>query len=113
MLWVLHCIALGEYEEAEEQFQQGLASQRDGSQLLGSYWLFYLGKVAFDMGDYARAAQQYQESLAGAPDFDDLELAALNHDALGRLNMAQGDDIQAREHFLAALQAADVANHPS
>jgi hypothetical protein len=38
---------------------------------------------------------------------------ARNHDALGRLNLAQGNDVRAREHLLAALQAGIPLGQPS
>jgi tetratricopeptide (TPR) repeat protein len=104
-------IALGSYEEAEAQFQQGLAFIGEPEHNTRDL-LFGLGWAAFGVGEYARAAQQFQESLAEALEIDDLAYVAQNHDALGRLNLAQGNDIRAREHLLAALQAGIPSGQP-
>ena len=104
-------IALRAYEKAEAQFQQALAFTGESKENTRDM-LFGLGWAAFGVGEYARAAQQYQESLAEALEIDDLAYVARNHDALGRLNLAQGNDVRAREHLLAALQAGIPLGQP-
>lgn len=114
-LWSLGkaMIALCAYEEAQELFKQGLsfAKEKDLS-FCFPYGLFHMGKIAFHIGDYVCATQRLQKSLSGALEFDDLELVALNHDTLGRLNIAQGARSQAIEHFQAALQVALPLKRP-
>lgn len=105
--------ALGAYEEAQDLLQQNLTIDREvGLRSWVSKDLFILGKIAFRTEDYARATQQYRESLAGALELDDLEMVALNHDALGRLNMIQGAGNLAREHLQTALQVALPLGRP-
>jgi len=104
--------ALGEYQEAQKLFQLGLALTEMTYRSYIPLWLFRLGKVAFHAGDHNRATQQHQESLVGALEFDNLDLVAQNHDALGRLDLVQGDYIQARDHFQAAFQTANPLGRP-
>jgi predicted ATPase len=105
--------AIGEYEKAEDQFQQSLAFSRE--QNLGAWTplcLFHLGEISFSTGNYTRSNQRYKQSLAEALEFNNFELVARNQNALGRLALAQGDYLQAGEHLLEALRTANLLGRP-
>jgi hypothetical protein len=63
------------------------------------------------MGDYARAEQELQESLALALVSDPWGVAVRNHDALGRLDLALGEYLQAREHLQDGLKTVIQQGH--
>ncbi|MDX1401681.1 MAG: tetratricopeptide repeat protein, partial [Kiloniellales bacterium] len=113
--WVqaLALFALGEYEEAAEKFRYMLPiNQERGNKYQVYGALFWLGEIAFNTGDYSQAAQQYQDSLAGAVEDKNLAFIVQNHNALGRLDGLQGRIIEARRHFLTALQTAISFGRP-
>jgi predicted ATPase/DNA-binding SARP family transcriptional activator len=103
--------ALGKYEEAEEQFKQGFTVFGEFGREDWEGWLFWLGKIAFAKKDYARATQQFQESLAKAVVRDNQAWVIQIHDALGRVDIAQGRGLEARKHFRAALETALTIDH--
>jgi predicted ATPase/DNA-binding SARP family transcriptional activator len=105
--------ALGEYEEAEELFQQVRKICREfGRKDLTREVLYWLGEIAFSKKDFTRATQQFQDSLAMAVEVNDLELVIQNHNALGRLDLTQGKGIEARKHFRAALRTSLPLGRP-
>jgi predicted ATPase len=97
--------ALGEYEEAEKLFAQGLTVFGEYGREDHENWLFYLGEIAFSKMDYARAAQLYEHSLARAVGFGNLRMVIRNQISQGRLQMARGNIIEARRSLYAALQS--------
>ena len=105
--------AIGEYDKAEDQFQQSLTLSREYN--LGSWTplcLFHLGEISFSTGNYASANQRYMQSLAEALELNNFELVARNQNALGRLALVQGDCLRAEDHLLEALQTANPLGRP-
>jgi predicted ATPase/DNA-binding SARP family transcriptional activator len=98
--------ALGEFEEAEEQFWQVLTNIREFGREDSEISLFFLGEVTFHKRDYVGAAQLYKDSLETAVEFGNLNMVIQNHRSLGRLNIAQDKVIEARKHLHDALQTA-------
>ncbi|HET7089904.1 MAG TPA: tetratricopeptide repeat protein [Anaerolineae bacterium] len=91
----------GDFAEAERLFQEGLALRREA----GHAWsiaisLDHLAGVALASGDLARAEQALHESLALDPE----SLSALSR--LGELRAAQGNLLEAREHYRRVLEMA-------
>ena len=105
--------ALGLFDEAKERFQQGLTLIRDGNfRSWIPLWLYRLGKVNFQTGNFVRAERQFQNSLTLAFEFDQLELGALNHNALGILCFVENDYLKVREHLQSALETAMPLGRP-
>jgi predicted ATPase/DNA-binding XRE family transcriptional regulator len=104
--WLAQALcANGMYAQAQGLLQQVLVLSREtDDKPVVSQGLFFLGKIAFQIGDYDRAEQELQESLAFALVSDPWNFAVLNHDALGRLDLAQGKYLQAGEHLRDALK---------
>lgn len=103
-------VALGEYEEAEKLFAQGLAVFREYGRKDCEDWLFGLGEIAFSKMDYARAAQLYEDSLTCAVEFSNQHMVIRNHISKASLNVAQGKAIEARKQLHATLQLVIQSN---
>jgi tetratricopeptide (TPR) repeat protein len=101
----LALLALGRYEEAEEQFRQHQTVLREFAR---EDWdsLFFLGEVAFRKQEFARAARLYNDSLAGAVERGDLHMVVNNQISQGRLYLELGKHIEAKNHLRAALRTA-------
>jgi predicted ATPase/DNA-binding SARP family transcriptional activator len=101
----LALLALGRYDEAEEQFRQQRTVHRE---IAREDWdgLFFLGEVAFHKRDFARAAQLYNDSLARAVEREDLYMVVNNQISQGRLYLELGKHIEAKTHLRAALRTA-------
>jgi tetratricopeptide (TPR) repeat protein len=105
--WLARALyAAGMYAQAQEMFQQilELSKETDDRPLI-SQILFYLGEIAIQMGDYALAEKRIQESLVLSVISDPWwGITVRNHDALSRLDLAQGEYLQARGHLQDALK---------
>ncbi len=91
----------GDVAESERLFQEALALRREA----GHAWsiaisLEHVARVALASGNLARAEQALHESLALDPD----SLSALSR--LGELRRAQGNLLEAREHYRRMLEMA-------
>jgi CHAT domain-containing protein len=62
-----------------------------------------IGKASFLMGNYAEALTTLQKTLDGATAMNEIGVAALSHDFLGRTSDALGDQPAALNHFHLAL----------
>lgn len=104
----------GDYEKAEEYYQEDLIANREMGDTLGwSRRLHTLGNIYIEKGELARALEYFGKAEAMAEDKQYIYLLALIRLRKGICHLELGDLRIAEDYFIRARDLAEQTNQPS